>query len=482
MSVSDTQSEPKRSVLFRLALAINFIMVIAVGGFVLFDYFREIDQRLVARQAGLRREAMFIHQGVRQIRMNPTADLQEYIDQICAGISDEEAPDHHIAVEIGGQIIQSRAHHRDSPTGWEELRNAAVTSSHDHFGKSMLASRYAEDGVSVYVGERMTNLSSQVLRQAALRSLGAIALGLVIIVSLNVVVRRMVARPLRRLIRTIDAIGSGTYSLQSEPFSTKEMYRLAQALGEMSRALAENDARRRHTMDEARRIQENLFPRESGYPGMALAAVHRAAEDVAGDYYDVLSLKDGSFLIVIADVVGHGIPAALIAAMLKVLLLEGADFLLSPGDLIHRVNERFTSVCPPEFFASLFVARWMPTTRTLEFANAGHEPPLLRSCEGPCVALPGTGMLVGLAKLQDWEINSVKVDAGAMLVCFSDGVTEAMSSAGETYGRSRLLNILTESGRYTPGAIVQALDLSVQVHLDGKPATDDYTLFAVQFE
>lgn len=482
MSTSKTESEPQRSVVFRLALAINLVMLFSVGGFVLFDYFREIDQRLAVRQAGLRREAMLIHQGAMQIRANTTASLQEYIDSICEKISDDEAPGHHIAIQMGGHVIQSRAHHRESPTGWEELRNAAKSSSHEHFGSGMLAGMHEENEVTVYVGERMTNLSAQVLRQAALRSLGALALGVVIIVSINIVVRRIVARPLRRLIRTIDAIGTGAYAAQMESFPTTEMHRLATAIGSMSKALADSESHRRRALNEARRIQENLFPQGPCHPGMTFAAIHRPAEDVAGDYYDVLPLKDGTLLIVIADVIGHGIPAALMAAMLKVLLLEGSDFLLPPGELVGRVNERFTTVCLPEFFASLFVARWDPSARQLDFANAGHEPPFVRMAEGKPVALPSTGTLVGVAKQLNWETGSIQLGSGAILVCFSDGVTEAMNAERDQFGRERLMDAIGESVCETPAAIIETIDMQVQAHLAGRTATDDYTLFAVRFD
>lgn len=476
MGVEEPTPAGGRSVGFRLAVAVNSVMLVGVAGFLAFDYLRETGQRTAAKRATLHEEAMTLHQAVVRLLGAPGADVQEFVDGVCGRMTDEESPGHHILVEAGGRVVQSRAHGRDTP-----VAHAAVLAAAGGPGGPLVVGVHREGGVAVYVAEEAADVRRQVRGQVLVRSAGVVLFGVALAAAVNVAVRRLVVRPLRRLGRTIDAIAAGRLGEQAGAAGSPELARLAAAVNAMSLALAGAEARRRAALDKARAVQRNLLPRPGPAPGACLAALHRPAEEVAGDSYDVFRLPDGSVLVTVADVVGHGVPAAMLAAMLKVLLLEAAEADPDPGAVVGRVNRRFAAVCPPGDFASLFVAKWDPSARELRYASAGHEPALLASGTGPPAVLGSTGTLVGVAADLSWDTAAVPVGPGDLLVCLTDGVTEAMDRDGRLFGRDRVAALVAAAGPGDPEGVLARLDDAVRSHLGGAPPADDYTLVAVRF-
>jgi sigma-B regulation protein RsbU (phosphoserine phosphatase) len=467
-----------RSVGFRLAVAVNAVMLAGVAGFLAFDYWRETGQRVAAKRATLHEEAMTIHQAVLRLREAPGADVQGFVDGVCGRMTDDESPGHHIVVEAGGQVVQSRAHGRDGPAA-----HAAVLAAADGGpGGTLVVGTHSEGGAAVYVAEDAADIRRQVRRQVLVRSAGVVAFGVALAAAVNLAVRRAVVRPLRRLARTVDAIAAGRLGEQAGAADTPEVARLAAAVNAMSLGLAGAEARRRAALERARAVQQNLLPRSGPAPGVCLAALHRPAEEVAGDYYDVLPAADGSVLVCVADVAGHGVAAAMLAAMLKVLLLEAAEADPDPAAVVGRVNRRFAAVSPPDDFASLFVARWDPAAPgELRYASAGHEPALLVSGAGPPAVLGATGTLVGVGADQSWDAAAMPVGPGALLLCLTDGVVEAMDPGGTLFGRDRLAALVAAAGPGNPEGVLARIDEAVRAHLGGAAPADDYTLVAVRF-
>ena len=327
----------------------------------------------------------------------------------------------------------------------------------------------------------MPQVRADIQRQAVARSVGVLGFCALLAVAVNVVVRRLVHSPLRRLVRTIDGIAAGDYGTSAGRFGAAELARLAAAVDAMSRALREAAGRRRLATEQARRVQEGLLPRSGDVaPGIRLAAVHRPAEGVAGDYYDVLPLADGTVVCCVADVVGHGVPAAMVAAILKVLVLDAVEVGPEPGTVVRRVNARFSAVAPPDCFASLLVTRWCPRRATLWYASAGHEPGVLLTPAGPR-PLEATGTLLGVVAEAEWDTASHPAPPGSVLVGYSDGLPEAMDAGGVAFGRERTAEVVRAADPACPDRLVAAVDEAVLRHLGGHPPTDDYTLMAVRF-
>ncbi len=480
---SDTPRRPSRlrGLGFRTSVAVNAVVLLAVAGFIAFDAVRETREHVRERTAALDEQAMTIHGLVARPAADPAA-VQQFIDAVCLRMSDSTSPGHHIVVEAGGRLFQSRPHGRESDEIVLAIRAASSAPGRQAaFGEAgIVTGVYSEGGATVYVAKQLDDIRREVRGRVITRSAGMFAVGVVLAAAVHLLLHRLVSRPLRRLVRTIEAIRAGKLGAQSGPFKADELDRLAAAVNDMSRTLADDAERRRLALAQARRVQENLLPRSGEIaPGVWVAAVHRPAEAVAGDYHDVLPLPDGTVVCCVADVVGHGVPAAMVAAILKVLILDAVEVAPDPGAVVRRVNARFASVAPPECFASLLVARWCPARETLWHANAGHEPGLLLTDSAPRLLEP-TGTLLGVMPDGTWDTEAAAAPKGSVLVALSDGVTEAMDGGGNQFGRDRLGGVIRGTGRAAPDSVVRAVDEAVQRHLGGRPASDDYTLMAVR--
>ena len=484
--VEDTPNPPalpRRGIGFHTAVAVNLVLLVGVAGFLAFDAARETRQREREKVAALDEEAMTLHQAVARLAHHSAGELQEFVDGVCGRMSEDASPGHHIVVEARGRIYQARAHGRDSDDTVGAVRAAAQATDRRGAirGEVVVVGTHAEDGTRVFVAERLDTLRHEIRAQVALRAVAVLAFGAVLALAVNLAIYRLVSRPLRRLARTIGAIRAGQLGARAGAFKSRELAALAAAVNDMGRALAEDDARRRLAIAHARRVQENLLPKPGrAVSGVTIAAVHHPADGVAGDFYDALPLPDGSVLVCVADVVGHGVPAAMMAAVLKVLLLDAAEVDPDPGRVVKRVNARFTALGIPDGFASLLVVRWCPEQQTAWYASAGHEPGLLSVGSEPPVLLEPTGTLLGVLEDGEWESLAVPASPGTTLLVLTDGVTEAMDADGVQFGRTRLGAAVSAVGGADPERVIEAVDTAVRTHLAGRPPDDDYTLVAVR--
>ena len=210
--------------------------------------------------------------------------------------------------------------------------------------------------VSVYVSEYVSDIErsarGQVFwRLARIVLLAAVATGVV-----NLVFLRMAAKPLEKLVDTVRRIAQGQLGAQAGPFKAAELEYLADEINSMSSSLAESDLQRCREMAKARRIQEHLLPKGIEVPGLTLAHLYQPATEVAGDYFDIVALPDQTWLLCIADVSGHGVPAAMTASMLKTLLLHAIEHHVTPDRILCFINDRFAAVSLEGDFATMLLA------------------------------------------------------------------------------------------------------------------------------
>jgi serine phosphatase RsbU (regulator of sigma subunit) len=248
----------------------------------------------------------------------------------------------------------------------------------------------------------------------------------------------------------------------------------------MSRSLAEDERRRTALMREAHAVQQHLLPRAVDIPGLQTATLFLPAEGVAGDYYDFLPLRDGTWVICIADVMGHGVPAAMGAAIFKTLLTTAVEQHVRPAEVLDFINRRFSQALPTGYFASAFVGRWLPDGRLLEYSSAGHVPGLLWGASGTTRTLPSTGLFVGLDERAVWETERCSIGCREQLLLFTDGVTEALSPSHELFGMERLVSCLDPRRDCPPDETVQVIRQAVAEHHGGRPWSDDCTLLVLE--
>ena len=208
----------------------------------------------------------------------------------------------------------------------------------------------------------------------------------------------------------------------------------------------EADTRERERFEQelevARVIQRTLLPTElPELPGWQIASYYQPAREVGGDFYDFLTLPDDKLGIVVGDVTDKGVPAALVMATTRAVLRAAAERLVSPGAVLHRVNEMLYADIPPRMFVTCLYAVLDPKTGTMTYANAGHDLPYRRTTEG-VDELRATGMPLGLMPGMTYEEKEATVANGQCVLFHSDGLAEAHSLEREMFGFPRLKDLM----------------------------------------
>lgn len=192
----------------------------------------------------------------------------------------------------------------------------------------------------------------------------------------------------------------------------------------------------------ARAIQESILPRQlPELEGWELEARWLPAREVSGDYYDALPLRGGNLALLVADVTGKGVPAALVMANTRSILRAAANDECQPGALLARVNNLLVPDMPPNMFVTCLFARLEPSTGRLRFANAGHPLPYLHTSK-TAEELHATGWPLGLLPGIEYEEKEAFLEPGTGLFLYSDGCTEAHDAEGEMFGGQRLGQLL----------------------------------------
>lgn len=224
-------------------------------------------------------------------------------------------------------------------------------------------------------------------------------------------------------------------------------------------------------LDEARAIQSGLFPGDCpAISGFEITGVCRPCREVGGDWFDYIPLPDGRLGIVLADVSGKGMGAALLMSSTRSILRLYAEQGNRPSEVLSRVNRTLLNDFPSARFVTLVYAIIDSASRTLTFANAGHLQPLLVNSDGAQFLETDAGLPLGIMD-SDYSEREVAMPPGSRLFLYSDGVTEAINSAEEEYGSLRLRDHASDAS-----SSVQSLLGDVDGFTNGHPAADDVTV------
>jgi len=250
--------------------------------------------------------------------------------------------------------------------------------------------------------------------------------------------------------------------LDGNSFSLVSFDEVTHAAEAARRAAAEkHEAERRaaHELAIARQVQTRLFPqsmpalRSLDYAGTCLPA--RA---VGGDYYDFLSLGPGRLGLVVGDVMGKGMAAALLMANLQANLRSRVAFAADePDRLLESVNHLFCENSPESAFASLFFADYHDATGGLRYVNCGHLAALLVRRDGTVERLAATSTVLGLFPQWECSVGESRLEPEDVLALYTDGVTEAFDDAGEEFGEERLLDALCRHRDRPPESLLASL-------------------------
>jgi serine phosphatase RsbU (regulator of sigma subunit) len=192
-------------------------------------------------------------------------------------------------------------------------------------------------------------------------------------------------------------------------------------------------------------IQQTLLPKTlPELPGYDVAAYYQPAREVGGDFYDFLDLEDGRFGLVVGDVTDKGVPAALVMATTRTMLRAAAQRLLSPGEVLQRVNDVLVQDIPPNMFVTCLYAILDTESGRLVYANAGHDLPYRRRAgrSDGAEELRARGMPLGLMPGMGYEEKEIVLEKGESVLFYSDGLVEAHDPRREMFGFPRLQGLV----------------------------------------
>jgi serine phosphatase RsbU (regulator of sigma subunit) len=230
-------------------------------------------------------------------------------------------------------------------------------------------------------------------------------------------------------------------------------------------------------LEQAAEIQRRLLPEKSPeVPGLDLAGYNAPCRTVGGDYYDFFTCSDGRVAIVVADVSGKGMPAALLMSSLQARVQVLADDPSDVGALVAKLNRLLCANIPSNRFISLFLGVLDPATGELAYCNAGHNPPVLIRADGQIEWLHGGGPILGILSKAPYEEKRSRIGPGEFVVLYSDGVTEMTDPGNEEFGEQRLAQVLAGRRAETASALVDALRAELSQFAAGANPADDLTL------
>jgi serine phosphatase RsbU (regulator of sigma subunit) len=276
----------------------------------------------------------------------------------------------------------------------------------------------------------------------------------------GVLTTRRLVRRLHRLVKATARFAEGDYTQRVPVSRQDEIGQLERQFNTMAEQLVESIARQQALTEQHARLEERtrieqelrtaqyiqraLLPKEvPALPGWQLVPVYRPAREVGGDFYDFLSIGEGRLGIVIGDATDKGVSAALLMATTCTMLRTATQGMVSPGEVLARVNELLAATLPTGVFVTCFYAMLDLGSGRLRYANAGHDLPYLRH-EGNVTELYATGMPLGLMTGSQYEEKEATLAEGDSVLLYSDGLVEAHNAQREMFGFPYLRTLLQE--------------------------------------
>jgi serine phosphatase RsbU (regulator of sigma subunit)/pSer/pThr/pTyr-binding forkhead associated (FHA) protein len=251
---------------------------------------------------------------------------------------------------------------------------------------------------------------------------------------------------------------------------------------EQHRELQRQEQRRTRDLEQAAEIQRGILPaRPPRIRGLDVAGHNAPCRTVGGDYYDFFRYPEGRLALVLADVAGKGMAAAMLMSNLQArvqLLMEAPPESLAA--LVDRLDRSISANCPPNRFITLFLCVVDPETGAVEYCNAGHNPALLVRSSGRVEMLEAVGTVLGILPELGYEARTAELGPGELIAIYSDGVTEATGLDGEEFGLERLADLLASKRSERASDIAEAVLDGLRSWCASEVAEDDVTLVVVR--
>jgi serine phosphatase RsbU (regulator of sigma subunit) len=276
----------------------------------------------------------------------------------------------------------------------------------------------------------------------------------------------------------------GAVDYVAKPFNAHELLARIQThltVDQLRRSLAEKNEQlakaHQRELEMAYRVQSQLIPpRLPEIPGWEFAARWEPAREVSGDYYDFI--PHGNRLgIVVADVSGKGMPAALFMASTRSIVRAKATASLSPADNLTQANSLLCADAARGMFVTLFFAEIGPDSPTLTYVSCGHNPPFwYRADRKEISELDSTGSVLGINEEMQCRARQIDVGRGDVLLFYTDGFTEAFDEQQQLFGEERLKAVLSRHAADPPSVLLERVESELAAFVRAAPQSDDRTI------
>ena len=288
------------------------------------------------------------------------------------------------------------------------------------------------------------------------------------------------------------AMNKGAFDFATKPIDLEDLSRTIEKAIEQVKFVRESQ--KEHSQLEmiktdlavAAEIQQSILPKQTPEfkaPECPFELGHRMkpAKDVGGDFYDFFAIDDDHLGLVVADVSGKGVPAAIFMAVSRTVIRLSGLLGIDPAACMKTSNELLCKESVENMFVTVFYAIYNVRTGELNYCSAGHNPPCLLDAAGAVHSLPvSAGMVLGIEPSVDFSAGSMTLGAGDSVVMYTDGVVEAFNPSGKQYGESRLENLLKASAGKDADAIAENILQDVHAFAAEAEQSDDITILAIR--
>jgi phosphoserine phosphatase RsbU/P len=314
----------------------------------------------------------------------------------------------------------------------------------------------------------------------------------------GIIMTRTITSAVDDLYRATQHVQAGDLTFRVRIAHHDQLAALSESFNSMTQsvsALIEEQGKRQKLENElsiAHEVQLQLFPHAlPKLPGVELEAICRAARSVSGDYYDFIRISTTRLGIALADISGKGISAALLMANVQAALRSdvlryrngpsGEQFAqINTAEIISHLNRHLFRNSSDERYATCFFGIYDTQTRRLSYTNAGHLPPIY--LRGDCTKrLETGGMVVGLFNDVPFEQGTIEIEAGGLLMAYSDGLIEPENVYGEEFGIERLIGVAKRAGDASPSVIAEAMMQAAEEWSGSPEQADDMTVVVMRF-
>ena len=367
----------------------------------------------------------------------------------------------------------------DGPLGKTVLPEWVVFTQKDPSGSGL---RF---GIARPVGDSLDAMKRTAGRNAGLGLL-LISVMIVGVVPLS----GRLTRNLTTLTEGVDRIARGDYRTRVPVRSKDELGDLAVAFNKMAEDVerhqqsAVEQERLHRELELGRQIQSDMLPREPMVFGLTeVQGVSIPAREVGGDFFNYFALENGHVALIVGDVSGKGVGAALLMANIQASLRTRLALGQSLADIAEAIDRDLAGTATTRLYVTLFLGVFDPASRQLLYVNAGHNPQFVLRPNQPIEKMNSTGIPIGLLAGRGYEQRHVNLASGDLLFFYTDGCVETENEADEMFGNSRLESLLMSiaaMGPITPERVLQQVETSVTAFRGKREPFDDATMMAVR--